>query len=188
MNAAVQELRDAGLPGFGDRTDGYRVYAGLAASKSEAEQLASQMPGRDIFIRSIEIDAVAATAAGGDDAFRQWIALSHELADALSRVSVAALQDELPQSLDPSNLAALRQSYDKWQNAAAAVGRLQAPERQNAEAIVQALNAAFGSVEQYERKVSRYHLWRIQADLMEMLAAERDLRASLAASPGESAD
>lgn len=177
MDAAVQELRDAGLPGWGDDSDGYRVFAGVATDKSEAERLAAQMPGHEVFVKSIR----AEEGTGSADLL-PFIKDGGQLAGMLSRLSIAALQDKMPEPLEPDELAELREGYEQWRSSAAAVERMQAPQQQEARAMMEALDAAMASVDQYERKVSRYHLWNIQADLMKMLTAERKLRESFAAS------
>lgn len=176
MDAAVQELRDAGLPGWGDASDGYRVFAGVAADKSEAERLAAQMPRHELFIKPIRIEDTEGSAEG-----LAFIEESGRLAGLLSRLSVAALQDELPEPFEPDELAALRDQYEQWRSSAAAVERWQGAQLQEARSMMEAFEAAMASVDRYESKVSRYHLWSVQADLMELLSAERKLREAFAA-------
>jgi|GEM_PF-2413710 len=177
MDAAVQELRDAGLPGWGDDSDGYRVFAGVATDKSEAGRLAAQMPGREVFIKSIRVEDGAGSAE-----LLPFIRDSRQLAAMLSHLSVAALQDKMPEPIAPDELTELRDGYEQWRASAAAVERLQAGEQRAARSMVEAFDAAMASIDQYERKVSRYHLWNIQADLMKVLSAERKLREAFAAS------
>ncbi len=177
MDAAAQELRDAGLPGWADDSDGFRVFAGVATDKSEAERLAAQMPGHEVFVKTIRVE----DGTGRADLL-PFIRDSQQLAGKLSRMSIAALQDKLPVPLEPDELTEVREGYEQWRASAAAIERLQAGEQQEARSMMEAFDAAMASIEQYERKVSRYHLWNIQADLMKVLSAERKLRETFAAS------
>lgn len=176
MEAAAAELTAAGLPAFSDQAEGFRVYAGVAATKEMAEQLASQMPDRELFIKPIIMPEVHPAAHAGGEDWHSFIILSEQLAASLSSLSVSALQDKMPQPADEAVLGALREGYSQWQHAAATVERLEGAAYAEGMAIIQALSDAMSSIDQYERNVSRYHLWRIQAQLMKKLAAERRLR------------
>lgn len=180
MDAALAELKDKGYPGYGDRTDGYRVYAGAAASKEEAELLAAQMPGLEIFVKSSEIEPVKLAFAdtAGLEAF---VEQSHKLAQQLAHLSVAALQDELPQPIGESDLASLRDTHAEWLKTLAAVVKLEGPAKDAGMTMAQSLNAAMVSLDDYGKKISRFHLWSVQKDVMEAIGAGRSMRTAVAA-------
>ncbi|MBO9597572.1 MAG: SPOR domain-containing protein, partial [Cohnella sp.] len=48
---AAAQLKDVGLPAAIDEGDGYRVYAGIASTRAEAELLAAQMPNIEVYIK-----------------------------------------------------------------------------------------------------------------------------------------
>ncbi|MBW5447856.1 hypothetical protein GE107_17520 [Cohnella sp. CFH 77786] len=179
--AALEELKGKGYPGFEDRSDGFRVYAGVAGTKEEAELLASQMQGVEIFVKPLAVDSWVPAVSEGAEQLGAFIGLSHELTRELASLSVFALQDENPQPIDADKLAKLREIHGKWLEAA---GRLDGKAQEKGKAIVQALNAAIVSVEDYGRNHSRFHLWRVQADAMQAVAADRSLRTSAASGQG----
>lgn len=187
MDAAANELKEYGLPGFGDRSEGFRAYAGVATSKADAERLAGQMPGREIYVKEIVSEAVRVDKTAYPDGTSDFVARSHRLARELVELSVNALQDAMPQAIGPENLQALRDSYSQWIAASNIVAMLDEPVRSQGTAMAEALQAAMSAVDRYEEKVSRYHLWHIQSEMMNFLAAERTFRSLVLSAAGENA-
>lgn len=180
MNAALEELKNRGLPGVADRSDGYRVYAGGAPTRDEAERLAGQMPGLAVFVKPLTSESVA---AGAGKELGTFVRLSHELAARLSELSVAALQDEKPQPIGEEELSAVRETHRQWLAASAAADGLAEPAGRAAQEMIRALNAAMVSIDDYSRKVSRFHLWRVQEDVLDTVLADRALRSAVVSEP-----
>jgi hypothetical protein len=172
MNAALAELKSKGLPGTPDRSEGYRVYAGAAASREEAELLAGQLSGLEIFVKTVEENPLGTSAAAVNGQTAELIRLSRQLARELSSLSIQALQDEMPQLLDEERLASLRLLYRRWQEQAA-IAVWSGTAKEPGKVWADALMAGMASVEDYQAKVSRYHLWRVQSDVMQAVIAER---------------
>jgi hypothetical protein len=172
-------LKSKGLPAAADSSDGYRVYAGAAAGKEEARLLAAQMPGIEVFIKAATLDSATATAADGSSAMSLFVRRSHELTRRLAGLSIAALQDPQPQPVDAAQFAALRESHRRWLEAKDAVGRVTGAAGESAHAMAQALDTAMISVDDYGRKMSRFHLWAVQSNIVEVIMADRTLRSAL---------
>jgi hypothetical protein len=177
METALEQLGKKGLPAVADRTDGFRVFAGAAATKEEAELLAAQMPNVQVFIkemRSAALDADGTTPGG----LASYVRRSDDMAKRLAELSTRALQDAMPQPIGDQALISLRESFRQWTDAASSVGGFAEPVREAAGRMARALNAAMVSIDDYSRNASRYHLWRVQADVVEAVLADRDLRSA----------
>jgi stage II sporulation protein B len=188
MEAAADDLKSQGLPGFADRAEGYRTFAGVAASKAEAEQLAGQMPGKEFYVKPLVLEAVQQEVSAGLEGLGDFEASSHRLARELLGISVSALQDAMPQAIGTDRLQALRDSHSQWLAASDVIARMDERVRTQVEEMAAALQEAMSAVDRYEAKVSRYHLWRIQSEMMRFLAADRTLRSQVRAMSGMGAE
>jgi hypothetical protein len=179
MNAALDVLKGKGLPSAVDRADGYRIYVGATDSSAEALRLVGQLAGLEVYVKSSVGDAIRASAAQGGEELAAFVQQSAELTRKLSGLSVSALQDELPQPMDPSALSSLRETYRLWLEAVPGAARLTGTAQEAAKSIEQSLKAAMVSVDDYSRKNSRFHLWSIQSDVMNAILGDRGLRSTL---------
>lgn len=176
---AMAQLQDVGLPAAADDADGYRVYAGIAASKEEAEQLAAQMPNMTVYIRPIGGPALA---LGTDDRSKALAALldrSSALGKLVSRLTVAGLNDELPQPFAAADEDALKQAAADWRQALKADDTLTGRAATAAKKLEDSLTAALQSLDNYIGKQSRYHLWHAQTAILQAQLADRDFREAL---------
>ncbi|WP_276352834.1 SPOR domain-containing protein [Cohnella caldifontis] len=183
LDAALEELKKKGFPAVADRSDGYRAFAGAAATKEEADRLAEQMPSVQVFVKEV---TAAPLEMGGEASERlaPYVRLSHELAKKLADLSVGALQDPMPQPIGEEELASLRETFRQWTAASAAAKGLPDSVRDAAGEMARSLNAAMVSVDDYGRNVSRFHLWRVQADVVDVVLADRALRSAWAPAEG----
>lgn len=179
LEAALAALKNRGLPAAADRSDGFRAYAGAAPSKEEAELLALQMPDVEVFIKPVTVQPVQAVIAAESGKLDAFIASSHELARQLLRLSTFALQDDHPQPIEETELAALQENHRLWLQTVPAASKLGVPSHQAGAAMIQAINEAMAHADDYNRKLSRYHLWGIQGNVMELILADQELRSSL---------
>lgn len=176
---AMAQLQDVGLPAAADDADGYRVYAGIAATKEEAEQLAAQMPNMTVYIRPI---AGASLSLGPDDRSRAVASLlgrSAELGKLVSRLTVSGLNDELPLPFAAADEEALKQAAADWRQTLKANDSLTGRAAEAAKTLEESLSAALRSLDDYASKQSRYHLWHAQTAILQAQLADRDLREAL---------
>lgn len=176
---AMAQLQDVGLPAAADDADGYRVYAGIASTKEEAEQLAAQMPNIAVYIRPI---AGASLALGTDDRSRAIASLlgrSAALGKLVSRLTVSGLNDELPLPFAAADEEALKQAGADWRQTPKADDSLTGQAAEAARTLEESLSAALQSLDDYASKQSRYHLWHAQTAILQAQLADRDLREAL---------
>jgi len=179
METAARQLRDKGISAATDIGDGYRVYAGAATSRSDAELLAAVMPGMDIYIKpgKEETLAVSTDALTLDGA--QFMNASAELIRKLVLLSGAGIQEDQPRKFGDKDMASLQDSAQTWLKASGAANKMGEGMSDHAGIVVQALNSALASATDFNDKPSRELLWSIQSDAMKALLADRHIRAEL---------
>lgn len=176
---AVAQLKDAGLPAAIDDSDGYRVYAGIAATKTEAERLAAQMPNIEVYIKPIGGSTLMLSAGQRFESIKAYFTESEVLRRLISQLSVGSLQDELPQPLAHDDADALRQAEADWKAVRPAADELSGSAKEAAQKLEQSLDAALASFASYAHKTSRYHLWNAQTAIMQAELADRKIREAL---------
>lgn len=179
MKAAVQELKGKGLASAMDTSDGYRVYAGAAGTRDEAELLAVQLEGTELYIKPLEADPLVVSSAQLPEGLPGFMNASAELIRSLTQYTVIALQDRLPQALSDEHVSSLKQTHRKWLDMISAVEGLAGAAKDSGKEVVQALNSAVLSMNEYNRKPARYHLWSAQTAIMKALVADREMRIAL---------
>jgi hypothetical protein len=182
MQAAVQDLDGKGLASAVDTNEGYRIYAGVAGTRSEAELLAAQMSGTEVYIKPLESEPVTISPTEHPQGLAGLMKSSSELIRLLTEFTVAGLQDQVPQALSAENAASLQLAHREWLQTIGAADRLTDGAGEKGKSLIQALNSAVMSMTEYNRKPSRYHLWSAQTAIMKALIADRDIRIELAPS------
>lgn len=182
MQAAVKDLDGKGLASAVDTNEGYRIYAGVAGTRNEAELLAAQMSGTEVYIKPLEGEPVVISSTQHPQGLAGLMKSSSELIRLLTEFTVAGLQDKVPQALSSANAASLQQAHREWLQTIGAADGLTAGDKENGQSLIRSLNSAVMSMTEYNRKPSRYHLWSAQTAVMKALIADRDLRIGLDAS------
>ena len=176
---AAAQLKDVGLPAAIDNSDGYRVYAGIASTRAEAELLAAQMPNIEVYIKTFGGSVLMLGNDERSESLKAMLTESGALARLIAQLTVSGLQDELPQPLAQEDADALKQAEFAWRAAkppaAALTGAASAP----ALKLEQSLSSALASLASYGNKTSRYHLWNAQTAIMQAELADRELREAL---------
>ncbi|QTH44084.1 SPOR domain-containing protein [Cohnella sp. LGH] len=179
METAAGQLKDKGYSWGTDASDGYRVYAAAALTKEEAELLAAQMTGLDVYIKPIEGAAleVGSGALTGDGA--EFIDAGAAMIRELVRVSGAGLQERQPSALSDKRLAEWQAAQERWKKAASHAEALGSGASEETAAMTQALKAGEAAMAEYLREPSRKQLWNMQTAAMSALLADHRLRAIL---------
>lgn len=176
MQAAVQQLQKMGLDSTIESQEGYRVYLGAALTRAEAELLAAQFKGVEIYIRPLEGELLSIRSGTLPEGTAEFMTASTELIRLLIQFSGIYLQDNLPQAMSDSELAVLEEAHRNWLSKSVVVDTLNDEFLNEGKRIVQALNSAALSLTDYESKPSRFHLWSIQSQAMSAMIADRNLR------------
>jgi hypothetical protein len=176
---AAAQLQDVGLPAAIDDSDGYRVYAGMAATREEAELLAAQMPNIEVYIKLVSGATLLLNADDHDKALAAFMTKSAALSVLIAHLTVSGLQDEQPQPFSQDDANALQQATIDWKADMAAIDSLSGKAKASAQTLEQSLNSALTSLTSYRDKTSRYHLWNAQTAILQSQLADRDLRKAL---------
>ncbi|MCD9022719.1 SPOR domain-containing protein [Cohnella silvisoli] len=176
MQTAVNQLQDKGLASATETSDGYRVYVGAAMTRDEAEALAAQMSGIEVYVKPLEGEPVTVSSETLPEGLAPFMNATAQLARTLTQLTGTALQDKQPRKMDTANKASLQEVHQQWLNTVAAVDKLDGKTAEDGKIIVQALNSAVLSVTEFNRKPSRSHLWTAQSAVMKALLADRHLR------------
>jgi len=176
MEIAAGQLQDKGYSWGTDASDGYRVYAAAAMTKEEAELLAAQMKGLEVYIKpmsgsSVRSDSDQLTKEGAG-----FVEAGAAMVRELVRISAAGLQDRQPQALSAERAAVWEETLLRWQSNSSYTKVFGAEASKEAAQIAQSLNAGESAMEEFLREPSRKSLWAVQTAAMGALLAERRLR------------
>lgn len=179
VKQAEQELEAKGLAAFADTSDLNRVYAGVASTKEDAMLLSQQFKteGIELYVRDVETPEIKQLAYNGDaDTAGKFFTQSNSVIQMLIRLSVEHLQLPKDSPFSQSDIQALKDAHQGWtelENKAAAGIPEQA--RKSWTKMTQAMNTAIVSLNEYNKKVSKAHLWGIQSAVMDYIMAEKTL-------------
>lgn len=179
MQTAIKELKDQGLAAASEKGEDYRVYVGAAATRDEAELLAAQMSNIEVYIKAMEGMPLVVPSSALPEGAAAFLNATAELTGKLIRDTGSRLQDKLPQVMNDKDLSALKDTHRQWLSTASVTDILSDRAIQEVEAIIQALDSAMLSMNEFELKPSRYQLWTAQSALMKAVIADRHLRSIL---------
>jgi hypothetical protein len=182
MQAAVQQLKNKGLESAVETNKGYRVYAGTAVTRNEAELLAAQMSEIELYIKPISGETLVIPAATLPAGAVEFMNTSTELIRTLTQYSGTYLQHKSPQKMNGDEITALQEAYQQWLSTAAVTNNLSRDIIEDGKKIVQALNSAIVILTEYNRKPTRSHLLSVQSEVMKALLADRHMRSILQSS------
>ncbi|EXX85144.1 hypothetical protein BG53_09485 [Paenibacillus darwinianus] len=176
MSAALKQLRAKGLAAAADTTDGYRVYAGLAADRVQAADLGKALDGVEVYRKEIAVKAVSGFPFNGKsgDAVRFF-----EAADALIRtlggLTAGLLAGGQPVSLAADEAEAWKEAMRQWSQSAAVFRKGAAADYQPyIDRLDQSIRTASEAMEEYEKNVSAERLRNAQTALMEAVFVQKE--------------
>ncbi|MBB6674236.1 SPOR domain-containing protein [Cohnella nanjingensis] len=179
MNDAVKELAGKGLPAASDTTDGFRVYAGIAATREEAAALAKTMAGTEVYVKTLEnqpLDlADNAQAARWATYLKTGDALTARLADLASN----ALLQEKAQALPAEEVQAMELTYAAWQKAAQDLQAWAGASKTEAESHAALLAAAAKELRDHAGSPTQASLRKVQTGALQAALAANRIRLDL---------
>lgn len=174
LMAALGQLQDAGYSAAADRSDGYRVFAGIADNAVDADLLAEQLAVPELFVKRVELPAAGKLAFGGQ---AEDAELFFDRTDALVRFmserSTAMLAASQPEPFGDKTWGQWEALHRQWTEAASAI-RSGAPEGGAFDSLSQAVGTAASAFEAYKDNPSRSHMWAAQSALMEAVFAQKE--------------
>ncbi|WP_201007622.1 SPOR domain-containing protein [Paenibacillus glycanilyticus] len=177
-DAAIKELSDKGLAAAGLQTaNDYRVYAGMAIDRDRALALSNDL-GEDVpvYIKQIDIQVPEQFPFAGDA--KSATAFMNNTIGLIGMLDELALTQLEQPSLSPLSSAAAeswKTEYQKWTGSVKAMQAGVTDESGKAFLIklIQSMNTAAKSLEEYDKKPSQSHLWAVQDALMDAVATQK---------------
>ncbi|WP_336774401.1 hypothetical protein [Paenibacillus sp. MMO-58] len=177
-DAAIKELSDKGLAAAGLQTaNDYRVYAGMAIDKGRALALSNDL-GEDVpvYIKQIDVQVPEQFPFAGDA--KAATAFMNNTIGLIGMLDELALTQLEQPSLSPLSSAAAESwqtEYQKWTGSVKAMQAGVTDESGKAFLIklIQSMNTAAKSLEEYDKKPSQSHLWAVQDALMDAVVTQK---------------
>lgn len=179
MNEAVQALASQGIAAATDTTDGFRVYAGIAAGKAEAEKLAAALTDEELYAKALDNRALSLPQT---PAAVSWAAFLEE-SDALGRLLAGTSAGLLAEggSPPPSQQAAadMQAALKRWNAAKTDMATWSGSRSEPAGALAAQLGAASEQWAAYGKEPSAARLRAVQTSAMKAALIARQLREEL---------
>lgn len=179
MNEAVQSLTSQGIAAATDTRDGYRVYAGIAAGKAEAEKLAAALTDEELYAKALDNPALSLPQT---PAAVSWAAFLEE-SDALGRLLAATSAGLLTEggSAQPSTQsdADVQAAAKRWKATTADMAKWSGSRGEPAQALAAQLQAATEQWAAYGKEQSDARLRSMQTSAMKAALIARQLREEL---------
>jgi|GEM_PF-1197282 Cell division protein len=178
-DAAIKELTDKGLAAAGLQTaNDYRVYAGMAIDRGRAVALTNDL-GQEVpvYIKQLDVQVPEQFPFNGDA--KAAAAFMNNTISLISMLDELALTQLEQPSLSPLGSAAAeawQAEYQKWTESVKAMqaGVTDAAGKAFLIKLIQSMNTAAKSFEEYDKKPSQSHLWAVQGALMEAVVTQKE--------------
>lgn len=161
------------------RHDGdYRVYAGVASSRGQAEKLAAGMTGTEVYLKEMKLPSVSELAfAGTAEQLKAYDEGAADLIGDLAGQTSALLAGDAA-GMDAASRAAWAERLDGWLKNAAAVEPAWSGKaaQEAAGALADALRQAGAKLTAYGESPQAERLWAVQAELTAAALAQLQLR------------
>lgn len=179
MNEAAQQLRDKGIAAATDSAGGYRVYAGVAPSKSEADALVSSLAGTEVYVKSLEGAELRLPQSDQSAEYAAYIKASVALLGKIAGFTAAELSGESAAS--GNDIQSIRTAHQVWLEKSKLADGWDGTAKQTAKAEIEQLNAAVTALNKYSDTPSDSLLWKVQSDAMNAALADLRLRSAVQA-------
>lgn len=176
---AIQALQDKGLAGAMEpnREGRYNVYMGLAADRDSALPVSQQLRDSqlDIFVKPYEIPAANRVAWSGDgNALERYLLQSDELVRSLTMLTMLQLAEAEPAAFDQATYDSVKEHYTAWAQVSSQVAQSAGEEaRPVLQQMNNQLNAAFTSLDAYQKNPSKAMLWQVQTYVLQFVIGQK---------------
>ncbi|NIK69850.1 hypothetical protein [Paenibacillus sp. BK720] len=177
-DAAIKELTDKGLAAAGLQTaNDYRVYAGMAIDRGRALALSNDL-GEDVpvYIKQIDVQVPEQFPFAGDaKAAAAFMTNTIGLISMLDELALTQLEQPSLSPLSSAAAESWKAEHQKWTESVKAMQAGVKDESGKAFLIklIQSMNTAAKSLEEYDKKPSQSHLWAVQDALMDAVVTQK---------------
>ncbi|MBB6729310.1 SPOR domain-containing protein [Cohnella zeiphila] len=179
MNAALKELQDQGVPAASDTTDGYRVYAGIAPAKADAENMAERLSGVQVYVKSVENSEVDVGDSAHAAEWSAYLKSSSALYLKIATITSAALAGSGDGKANTADIQAVEKAYQTWSDLADQAPTWDKSAKDAASTETTQMGAAVAALDEYAGKPSTALLEQAQTAVMKAAIADRQLRETL---------
>jgi hypothetical protein len=179
MNAALKELQDQDVPAASDTTDGFRVYAGIAAAKADAENMAERLPGVQVYVKSVENAKLDAIDSAHAAEWSAYLKSSSALRQKIVELTSAALAGSGQGKANTADIQAVEKAYQTWTDLADQAASWDKAAQDAASIETKQMGVAVDALDQYAGKPSASLLNQAQTAVMKTAIADRQLRETL---------
>lgn len=178
-DAAIKELSDKGLAAAGLQTaNDYRVYAGMAIDRGRALALSNDL-GEDVpvYIKQIDVQVPEQFPFAGDaKAAAVFMNNTISMISMLDELALTQLEQPTLSPLVSAAAEAWQAEHQKWTESVKAMQAGVTDEAGKAFLIklIQSMNTAAKSLEEYDKKPSQSHLWAVQDALMDAVVTQKE--------------
>ncbi|MFC5468320.1 SPOR domain-containing protein [Cohnella suwonensis] len=182
MQEAVKQLKEKGYVYATDASDGYRVFAGVATTQSDAQRLSARLTDAELYVKPFGGEALDVSSAVLSPEGAEYLNASSAYTKQLIEFTQRELSTNGANEPGQDVADKLAEGERLWRQTSASSDKVGAARSTDAKAIAQALNAASLTLSDYAREPSRARLWSVQAQAMKALLADHRIRAALSES------
>jgi stage II sporulation protein B len=184
--SAQAALENLGFASASEQRERIHVYAGLAATRADANALKLKLEQSDaeVFVKEYSIPAVRHIQWEGEasDGAAGYFHSADELVGLIARLTAVRIDSGEPMPFDDQTIGKIAEHHRAWSaSAAAAASGLQAEDLETLKRMDNAVNTAVMLMAEYNRNPSVSYLWQAQAAITQYVLLENGLLTKLAA-------
>ena len=184
--SAQAALENQGFASASEQRERIHVYAGLAATRADANALKLKLEQSDaeVFVKEYSIPAVRHIQweGGASDEAAGYFHSADELVGLIARVTAVRINSGEAMPFDDETIGKIAEHHRAWSaSASAAAAGLQTADQDTLKRMDNAINTAVMLMSEYNRSPSVSYLWQAQAAVTQYILLENGLLTKLAA-------
>jgi stage II sporulation protein B len=182
---AEAELERQGMASSSLSDGQYRVFIGVARDKEQADALKQSLQAQNIetFVKPLQLPAVSQIRFDGDAELAEtFLVQADQLIKMIGALTMVHLGSDNNSPFESSSMQSLQELYQTLtRSLAAAMEGVPEQARETMQEIERSFAQAVVSLEEYNKKPAKAHLWQAQASIMDGMFAEQRLLQQLSA-------
>jgi len=179
MRDAVKELQSQGIAAAADTSDGFRVYAGIATTKADADKLAASLTDAELYAKALDNAALSLPKTPAAVSWADYLEESDSLGRLLAGQSASLLAQGGKKSFSKEAAGDLQAALLRWNASAADMAKWSGSRSEPAAALAVQLKTASEQMDGYASSPSAAKLSAVQTAVMKAALIARGLRAEL---------
>lgn len=179
MRDAVKELESQGIAAASDTSDGYRVYAGIATTKADADKLAATLTDAELYAKALDNAALSLPQTPAAVSWADYLEESDSLGRLLAGQSAALLAQGGTKPLGEKAAGDVQAALLRWNASATDMAKWSGSRSEPAAALAAQLKTASEQMDGYASSPSPAKLRAVQTAAMKAALIAHGLRAEL---------